>query len=124
VVTGGDVQRADTQRFSFNSAHDKTDWLTAEWSSPLQLVVCAGATERMRIDSCGDYMNSYGQSYEVVRYRLVIPVTVVEAATGKIIRTARLPGSDPAACTQTVQSFDLIGDDPDVYGYAIAASER
>jgi hypothetical protein len=119
VVQGGDVQRADQQLHSFDSVQAEADRLKAEWSGPLQLVVCVSGQDRMRIESCGQYMNNFGQSYEVVRYRLVALVTIVEAATGKTHGTDTVPGSDPDPCTQTVRSFDLLGGPPDVYRFAL-----
>jgi hypothetical protein len=119
VVTGGDVQRADQQGYSFDSADSRLAWLREEWTSPLQLVVCVGGSERMKIESCGDYANSYGQSFEVVRYRLVRTVTIVDAATGAVRGTDRVPGSDPPECTATVSSFDLVGGEPDVYKFGL-----
>jgi hypothetical protein len=119
VVVGGDVQRADQQRYSFNGAGERLAWLRAEWSSPLQLVVCVGSKDRVEIESCGSYMNNFGQSFEVRRYRLKTEVTIVEAATGRTQRTDTVLGPDPELCTQTVQAADLFGAVPDVYKFAL-----
>ncbi len=119
VVTGGDVQRADQQRYSFASGALRTAWLREAWTSPLQLVVCVGGQDRVKIESCGKYMSNFGKSYEVIRYRLVRTVTIVDAATGTTRGIDRVPGSDPDRCTATVQSFDLVGGEPNVYEFAL-----
>jgi hypothetical protein len=120
VVSGDSVQRADQQRSSFDSDEDQLTWLRAEWSSPLQLVVCIGSAAQVEVDSCGDYADPFGQAFEVIRYRQVRGVTVVEAATGRTIRQDVVLGSDPALCTQNADSHSLVGGEPDVYAFARA----
>jgi hypothetical protein len=122
VVSGRDVQRADRQRYSFDSDADRFTWLRDEWSSPLQLVLCVGAKDRVEVDSCGTYADNFGQSHEVLRYRITTVVRIVEAATGRTQRTETLPGPDPEPCTQTVQSAALVGAAPDVYKFALAVA--
>jgi hypothetical protein len=119
VVSGRDVQRADQQRYSFDSDAERLAWLRDEWSSPLQLVLCVGSTDRVEVDSCGTYMDNFGQPREVLRYRTTSVVTLVEAATGKTQRTETVPGPDPEPCAQTVQSAELVGAAPDVYKFAL-----
>jgi hypothetical protein len=119
VVSGRDVQRADHQRYSFDSDAERLAWLRDEWSSPLQLVLCVGSTDRVEVDSCGNYMDNFGQPHEVLRYRTTSVVKLVEAATGRTQRAETVPGPDPEPCTQTVQSAELVGAAPDIYKFAL-----
>jgi hypothetical protein len=119
VVYGDDVQRVDQQRYSFSGADARETWLKAEWSDPLQLVACLGAKTQQKVDSCGTYANSFGQTFEVTRYRLTREVRIVEAATARVQRTETVSGPDPEPCAQQESSETIFGGEPDVYKFAL-----
>jgi hypothetical protein len=118
VHPGGDVQRADQQKYSFNSQDARVAWLKAAWSDPLQLVVCAGSEKRVQVDSCGKYVSPAG-NFEVLRYRLTVEATIVEAATGKTLRTETVLGSDPGPCMMTATSRVILGTPANIYEFAL-----
>jgi hypothetical protein len=119
VVYGDDVQRVDQQRYSFDSADDQATWLKAEWPEPLQLVACLGGQTQEKVDSCGFYANSFGQTFEVTRYLVTRDVRIVEAATAKTQRTETVSGTDPEPCAQQESSETIVGGEPDVYKFAL-----
>jgi hypothetical protein len=124
LVVEGIPQRADESKSYFATESQRAAWLRAEWTSPLQLVVCADPQQRMLIQNCGGYANSFGQTFDVKRYRLVTPVKVVEASTGLVRSTSEVHGTDPEICQGQEASYDKVGGPPDLHAFALALTTR
>jgi hypothetical protein len=71
------------------------------WASPIQLVVCARSEDR-KSGSCGLYRTEAGEVGDVTRYREVMTLRVVGAATGKVLQKKVITSAMPKCPRQVV----------------------
>lgn len=110
-------------------------WLDGSWPGPIQLVVCVGLDQNVKLDSCGTYQRqSNGVTGSVIRYKIGELVRIVVAATGKTLMSKTFYGTLPTCASEfdtPMMSGDppweLDGDYPDIGAintYATAASTQ
>ena len=92
-----------------------------EWTSPIQLVVCAGPASLVFGTSCGRYSIG-GRTGEIIHQKQRHAVRVIVAKTGELLTSANIDGSvwECPEKTKEVWTFmegdPLEGDPPWVYG--------
>jgi hypothetical protein len=81
-------------------------WYDNEWPGPIQLVVCVGYSQLVKVDSCGTYTRqSDGARGQMIRYKRSSTVRVVVAQTGKDLQSKVFYGPVPA-CAKTLSNVD------------------
>lgn len=89
-------------------------WHNNSWPGPLQLVICVGEVQQVRVASCGSYTrDSDGAVGDVTLNKWIIVVRVVVASTGKTLQSQTFSGSIPTCDL----AYAVSGDPPwDIYG--------
>jgi hypothetical protein len=95
------VYSGDTAWILDNDVYDiNAKWYSDDWPGPIQLVVCDGLAQEVKVGSCGTYTRtSDGALGEIVRYRNFEVVRVVVAKTGKTLQSKTFSGNTPTCAT-------------------------
>ena len=119
VVLGGTFSHYD---FEINAKvyRDRSygdDWIDQAWPGPIQLILCVGDEQTVKVRSCGKYQTAItGQVGEVILYKYARTVRVVVALTGKVLQAKVIDGS-VLSCEST---YSLGGNPPwEIHGQRV-----